>query len=139
MLCLMVVIALIGYGGYRFYRHEKWQSKQLVSILNEVNEEKNAINNLSVTINEIFTIRESISAYTKIADGLPVYILVVGDSIGAGSGASDYQNSWPMLVKGYIEKSMVQPFLWIIFQWVASLLWQVMLGCYNLEMIHIMI
>ena len=66
--------------GYRFYRHEEWQSKQIASIVNSVNEEKDAINYLAGNMNEI-AVRESGSVYNKIANGLPVNILVVGDSI----------------------------------------------------------
>ena len=41
--------------------------------------------------------REGDSFYQKLADGFDVNILVVGDSIGAGSGALDGNHKWSIL------------------------------------------
>lgn len=41
-------------------------------------------------------------AYKRLIDGLPVNMLVVGDSIGFGTGASGSENAWPSLVSDYL-------------------------------------
>ncbi len=46
--------------------------------------------------------RESDSFYQKLADGFDVNILVVGDSIGAGTGSSDSNHNWSALLKNEI-------------------------------------
>ncbi|MCR4782378.1 MAG: SGNH/GDSL hydrolase family protein [Lachnospiraceae bacterium] len=47
---------------------------------------------------------EKISAFKKIRNGEKVNILIVGDSIGVGYGASDDSKAWPALLKDHIEE-----------------------------------
>lgn len=44
------------------------------------------------------------SFYQKLKDGLDVSILVIGDSIGAGSGATSEENCWYYLLKQNLQK-----------------------------------
>ncbi len=97
------VIVIVMLFGYKFYKHERWQSIQLASIVNGVNDEKQKINDYEDAIKELQIDVSGSGAYSKIKHGLPVNILIVGDSIGAGAGATDYQHAWPSIVKDYIE------------------------------------
>ncbi len=45
------------------------------------------------------------SVYEKLSGGYPVNILVVGDSIGACSGASDSDHRWTALLESYLEET----------------------------------
>ncbi|MCM1534564.1 MAG: SGNH/GDSL hydrolase family protein [Clostridium sp.] len=45
------------------------------------------------------------SFYQKLSDGFDVNILVVGDSIGAGTGASDNLSAWFNLLTSYLEET----------------------------------
>lgn len=45
------------------------------------------------------------SFYEKLADGFDVNILIVGDSISAGSGASDDVHRWPVMLENYLEET----------------------------------
>ena len=49
--------------------------------------------------------KENNSFYQKLADGFDVNVLIVGDSIGAGAGASDNDHSWPSLLKNNLEST----------------------------------
>lgn len=103
---VITLCGIIAYVGYRFYRHEKWQSIQLSEVRNNTDMELNAITDLNRAVENIINQTEGThpeNAYTKIANGQPVNILVVGDSIGAGSGGSDYVKAWPSLVEQHIE------------------------------------
>ncbi len=48
---------------------------------------------------------ENDSFYQKLADGLDVNILIVGDSIAAGDGISDKERSWSSLLKNEISET----------------------------------
>lgn len=108
-LVAIIVITLsgiIGYIGYRFYRHERWQSIQLSEVRNNTDMELNTIADLKGAVENILNQTEgahSENVYTKIANKQPVNVLIVGDSIGAGSGCSDYANAWPSLIEQHIE------------------------------------
>lgn len=45
------------------------------------------------------------SFYGKLAHGFDVNILIVGDSISAGSGASDDNHRWPVMLENYLEET----------------------------------
>ncbi|MBR1641478.1 MAG: SGNH/GDSL hydrolase family protein [Butyrivibrio sp.] len=45
-------------------------------------------------------VEDGVSAYQKLADGQPVNLLIVGDSIAEGTGAKGIENSWAELVAG---------------------------------------
>ncbi|WP_026506424.1 SGNH/GDSL hydrolase family protein [Butyrivibrio sp. MC2013] len=44
------------------------------------------------------------SVYRKLADGMDINLLIVGDSIGAGSGASDDEHKWANILKAGLEE-----------------------------------
>ncbi|MCD8118089.1 MAG: SGNH/GDSL hydrolase family protein [Lachnospiraceae bacterium] len=46
-----------------------------------------------------------LSVYEKLAAGYDVNILIVGDSIGAASGASDAAHRWTVLFESYLEET----------------------------------
>ena len=50
-------------------------------------------------------LRERDSFYQKLADGFDVRILVVGDSIGAGSGATDHKKTWAYLLANSLQNT----------------------------------
>ena len=108
-LMAIIVITLsgiIGYIGYRFYRHERWQSIQLSEVRNNTDMELNTIADLKGAVENILNQTEGAhfeNVYTKIANKQPVNVLIVGDSIGAGNGCSDYANAWPSLIEQHIE------------------------------------
>lgn len=45
------------------------------------------------------------SFYEKLVHGFDVNILIVGDSISAGSGASDDNHRWPVMLENYLEET----------------------------------
>lgn len=45
------------------------------------------------------------SVYDKLSGGYPVNILIVGDSIGAASGASDSDHRWTILLADYLQET----------------------------------
>ena len=56
-----------------------------------------------ISANPSDSAKTTMSAYQKILARKSVSILVVGDSIAEGSGASDYKYAWPSILEEYIE------------------------------------
>ena len=48
--------------------------------------------------------KENDSFYQKLADGFPVSVRIVGDSIGAGAGAEPAENGWANLLRGELRR-----------------------------------
>lgn len=68
-----------------------WQ----VKLANQKEEQMSAIERTQLRMQDSF--------YQLLADGFDVNILIVGDSIGAASGASDDEHRWTSLLKNRIE------------------------------------
>ncbi len=102
---LAIVFGMI-FICFKYYEHEKWQSVQLSNINSAITYQNQNMDELVEKVDELAlqTDLEIDSAYKKISNGELINILVVGDSIGAGSGASKHENAWPTLLKKYIEQ-----------------------------------
>lgn len=62
------------------------------------------------------------SFYQKLADGFDVNILIIGDSIGEGSGASSSSSFWVPLLQADLKNLTTKVrFLLPTFQWEATL------------------
>ncbi|MCR4731555.1 MAG: SGNH/GDSL hydrolase family protein [Saccharofermentans sp.] len=95
-----------------FYQHDKRQKAYYASIQSSLESEEAYLKELqssleeqkasikeaesSIALYEEYTLR---SCYSRISSGKPVNILIVGDSISEGTGASDKMHSWPELLK----------------------------------------
>ncbi len=102
---IVIIVLAAGLAGMLYYEHvqEEEQSAYLRSLQEEqeaerkVQEEAEAAARLEDAANSSF--------YQKLSKGYDVNILVVGDSIGFGSGASEENYSWANLVTSYITKT----------------------------------
>ena len=110
LLLAFVVVCVV------FYQHDKKQKSECDLLLSSVNAEESCIMGLQSSVDELkaslIGVESSIneyeeyelrSCYSKISSGKSVNILVVGDSISEGTGASDEKHAWPNLLKERIE------------------------------------
>ena len=99
-----------------FYQHDKKQKAELDLLVSSVNTDESYIKELQSSIDELkaqasdiecslneFEEYENRSCYSKISSGKSLNILVVGDSISEGTGASDEKHAWTYLLKERIE------------------------------------
>ena len=94
----MLVGALSGLLYYDHVQEQK-RAEELQIIEQQLREEHQAqeAEREQLRINDSF--------YQKLADGFDVNVLIVGDSIGAGSGASDANHRWANLLQYNLQKS----------------------------------
>ncbi|PWJ70914.1 lysophospholipase L1-like esterase [Ruminococcaceae bacterium R-25] len=110
LLLAFVVICFV------FYQHDRRQKSEYDLIVSSVNSEESYIMELQSSMDELKASLSSVessiseyeeyerrSCYSKISSGKPVNILVVGDSISEGTGASDEKHAWTYLLKERIE------------------------------------
>ena len=83
------------YLNYKQEQEERIRLKELQNIfVEQVQAEENELQKLELED----------SFYQKLSDGFDVDILIVGDSIGAGSGTQTDGRQWFRQLKYYIEK-----------------------------------
>ncbi|MCD8006567.1 MAG: SGNH/GDSL hydrolase family protein [Oscillospiraceae bacterium] len=83
------------------------QTAQQEKYLQTVSEQEEA-DRIQKAEDEAAALRELLagySVYEQLAEGYDVNILIVGDSIGAASGASDSDHRWTILLGEYIQKT----------------------------------
>ena len=115
LLSLFTLVLLLAFAVicFVFYQHDRRQKADYDQLVSSVNSEESYILELQSSIDELKAslsgVESSVSeyelksCYSKISSGKPVNILVVGDSISEGTGASDEKLSWPNLLKERIE------------------------------------
>ena len=104
LLLAFVVICFV------FYQHDRRQKSEYDLLVSSVNSEESYIMELQSSMDELKASLSSVessiseyedyelrSCYSKISSGKPVNILVVGDSISEGTGASDEKHAWTYL------------------------------------------
>ncbi len=98
-LCALLAAALI-YMGIDVHNEEIRKETELKQVM-----EKGAAEIAARTEaeKERKLLAENDSFYQRLADGFPVKILVIGDSIGNGRGASDPDHTWQSLLEEEIE------------------------------------
>ena len=110
LLLAFVVICFV------FYQHDRRQESLYDLLVSSVNSEESYIMELQSSMDELKASLSSVessiseyedyelrSCYSKISSGKPVNILVVGDSISEGTGASDEKHAWTYLLKERLE------------------------------------
>ena len=110
LLLAFVVICFV------FYQHDRRQKSEYDLLVSSVNSEESYIMELQSSMDELKASLSSVessiseyedyelrSCYSKISSGKPVNILVVGDSISEGTGASDEKHAWTYLLKERLE------------------------------------
>ena len=110
LLLAFVVICFV------FYQHDRRQESLYDLLVSSVNSEESYIMELQSSMDELKASLSSVessiseyedyelrSCYSKINSGKPVNILVVGDSISEGTGASDEKHAWTYLLKERLE------------------------------------
>lgn len=110
LLLAFVVICFV------FYQHDRRQKAEYDVLVSSVNSEESYIMELQSSMDELKASLSSVessiseyedyelrSCYSKISSGKPVNIIVVGDSISEGTGASDEKHAWTYLLKERIE------------------------------------
>lgn len=117
LIYVLIVVLLVGLGGMFYYSHVQDQKEQahLVELERQEREERRAREEAERQAElarqeeerriaeERAQLRAQDSFYQLLADGFDVNVLIVGDSIGAGSGASDADHRWANLLKTNIE------------------------------------
>lgn len=94
IILVIVLIILFIFSNNIDLKREKELSELQIQYLNEekIKQEK------------LLDLEKSSSFYQKLINGFDVNILIVGDSIGAGSGASTISTAWSNLLKFYIRE-----------------------------------
>lgn len=107
LIILSVILAVI-LGVLLYYSHiQELQREASLKVLLQQEHEKQLAQKeeeqrLELALQEK---REGDSFYQKLADGFDVNVLVVGDSIGAGAGASDDNHNLSTLLKNKIAET----------------------------------
>ena len=101
---LVVCLAFGGVMGWKLIAHERKQGKRITSLAKKQKELTAKIDNQNELIDqlqsEIDKLQESEErknfdgVYRKLRDGEDIKVAVIGDSIGAGCGASDFEHMW---------------------------------------------
>ena len=99
---LMFTIVLLYFLIHKFYTHEKWQSSQIAELSKQMNTLKS---DNSVELPRVIQDEDSQSFYQKLQAGLPVNIIIIGDSIGLGAGSSDASHTWMSLLADYLKET----------------------------------
>lgn len=110
IIALIVVVLVMGVLiGKRFVLHEKYQNDQIKVLQDEISDSQAAIKELNDDIvrlsKMISSLDNSNGFYQKLKNGHYVNILIVGDSIGAGTGASDREHRWTNLLAEWIQSA----------------------------------
>lgn len=101
LLIILIVILSCALGGMLYYDHIQEQKRaEEIRISEQLEREKRQAQEA-----EREQIRINDSFYQKLADGFDVNILVVGDSIGEGAGASDAAHRWANLLQYNLQKT----------------------------------
>ena len=102
---IIIIAGVILLGMMYFYQKNKeLEIKDYLAQLNAEDEaeEESEEESESALIEEI---ESDYSFYEKLSAGYDVNILVIGDSTGAGSGASSSENRWYNLLSSYLEET----------------------------------
>lgn len=108
--CTVIVLAIVG-GMIcrRLILHEKYQNEQIEMLLAQTAENETQIEELKTEIyrlNQITTLLDDAdSIYQKLKAGHYVNILIVGDSIGEGTGASGIEQRWFTLLINWMRET----------------------------------
>lgn len=107
----IVLLLLLIFGlliARKLYSHEKWQSNYIFELQKQINSLATEFSEAEVVSTE-GTIESTellpTDFYEKLNSGIDVNILVVGDSIGHGDGASDESKKWTSLLQNWIQDS----------------------------------
>lgn len=121
-ICFLILLFMTGAGKLFIYNRQRDQELVLLlERLSTVEKEYSLLKNDYETLNDshshlvsqldqvnslVHTLEAELcsNVYARLSKGLPVNILIVGDSIGAGSGCSRPENSWVSLVTAYLEE-----------------------------------
>lgn len=97
---IVVWTAALLYMMYDYQRETRQQSEEL-RLLRIQEEQARLEREESARRTELLLIekRKNDSFYQKLADGFDVRVLVVGDSIGNGRGADEWEDRWPVLLQ----------------------------------------
>ena len=108
ILIILSVILTIILGVLLYYSHiQELQREASIKVLLQQEHEKQLAQKeeqqrLELELQEK---KEVDSFYQKLVDGFDVNVLVVGDSIGEGAGASDADHMWSTLLQNEINES----------------------------------
>lgn len=100
-----IVLATAGVAN-RLVQHERSQAAQISDLKKQISEISTQIATLEETISqgqEVLS-SEPNGVYQKLKAGEPINVLVIGDSIGAGCGASDEAHYWSTKLKKWLKK-----------------------------------
>lgn len=113
--CLSLVVCLsIGGGlGWKFISHEKKQSQKISNLSQKQEALTSKINSQNEIIEQLTTELELLKhdeenqgfngLYRKLRDGEDINLVVIGDSIGAGCGTTDYNKMWATKLVYWIQ------------------------------------
>ena len=105
----LILIVILGAMFYQYKIYEKAQSAYLQGVQEEQEAERIAKQEAEAAAEEAAELAlqedmESSSFYQKLSKGYDVNILIVGDSIGATSGASATEYRWTTLLDSYLTE-----------------------------------
>ena len=107
-LVIIAILALIAlFAGLLYYSHvqDEKQAEELRAIAEQQREERRAEEEAKQQEAEELRLKEeNDSFYQKLADGFDVSILIVGDSIGAGTGASAEEYRWANVLASSLQE-----------------------------------
>lgn len=101
-LLAVILVALLFYSNFQDQQREESLKVILQQERDKQLAQKEENHQLEIALQEK---EESDSFYQKLADGFDVNILIVGDSIGAGAGASDDNHNLSTLLKNKIAET----------------------------------
>lgn len=105
----VVAVVLIAVFGFTVIRDNTTEQKEMTESIQkskqEEDEQRKEIFQERKEAAELEKRRETDSFFEKLNDGFNVRILVIGDEIGAGGGASDNSKSWINLLTSKIESN----------------------------------
>lgn len=98
---ILIVVLTCALIGMLYYDHVQEQKR--AEELRIIEQQKRAEREAQEAEQEQLRINDSF--YQKLADGFDVNVLIVGDSIGAGAGASDADYRWANLLRYNLQKT----------------------------------
>lgn len=108
-LVFVFLLAVGGMIGRRFILHEKYQNEQMEMLLSQTAQNEARIEELKAEIyrlNQVTALLDDAeNAYQKLKAGHYVNILIVGDSIGEGAGASESGQQWSALLIKWLRET----------------------------------
>lgn len=106
---LLFLVAACGMVGRRLILHEKYQNAQIEMLVNQATQKETQIEDLKAEIcrlNKITALLDDAEGiYQKLKAGRYVNILIVGDSIGEGTGASGREQQWFTLLTSWLRET----------------------------------